>query len=75
LTEFGKFDVRDPEIEARLATIGYTLREAIEAVPGYGFALLIFQYGEGGNMFYTSSAQRDDVIAAMKEFIEKHEPR
>jgi hypothetical protein len=71
--EFGTFEVRDPEIEARLAVIGNRLRDAIEAVPGYGFALLIFQYGEGGNMFYTSSADRADVIAAMKEFIERHE--
>jgi hypothetical protein len=72
MTDFGTFEVRDPAIEARMKEIGNGLRAAIEAVPGYGFALLIFQYGEGGNMFYTSSAQRDDVIDAMKEFIEKN---
>jgi len=40
--------------------------------PGWGFTLLIFNFGEGGNLFYTSNAQREDMIKTMQEFIEKH---
>lgn len=38
---------------------------------GWGFVLLLFTYGEGGSLFYISSANREDVIATMKEFIRK----
>lgn len=53
--------------------IGELLRRACAQVPGYGFALLIFEFGPDGNMFYTSNAQRADVIGMMREFIQKHE--
>jgi hypothetical protein len=72
------FEVRNSEVEERLKMIGNRLRDALVGVPGYGFALLIFSFnddGNGGNMFYTSSADRDDVIKAMREFIEKHEKK
>jgi hypothetical protein len=65
------FEVRDEQIEARLKDIGNRLRGAVSEVPGYGFALLIFNFGEGGNMFYTSNANREDIIRAMEEFIAK----
>jgi len=39
--------------------------------PGYGFNLLVFSFGDGGNMFYTSNAQRETMIQAMQEFIAK----
>ena len=67
----GKYEVRDAAAEKVLNEIGQLLREAMPK--GYGFNLLIFSYGEGGNMFYTSSARREDVIAAMREFIGKFE--
>jgi len=43
----------------------------------YGFSLLVFDFqskGEG-RMNYISNAKRDDMLAAMKEFIAKHEGR
>ena len=55
-----------------LKEIGQLLRAACPE--GYGFSLLIFTFGEGGNMFYTSNAQREDMIRAMQEFIQKHRP-
>lgn len=64
-----KFEVRDEEAEKVLRDIGLRLRSAMP--PGYGFSLLIFSFGEGGNMFYTSNAQREDMIHAMQEFIAK----
>jgi hypothetical protein len=67
----GKYEVRDAAAEKVLNEIGQLLRTAMP--PNYGFNLLIFSYGEGGNMFYTSSARREDMIAAMREFIAKFE--
>lgn len=67
------FKVRDAEIEGKLKSIGDRMRSALDG-SGYGFALLMFSFGEGGNMFYTSNAQRDDIVKAMREFIEKVQP-
>lgn len=44
---------------------------ASQMPPNMGFALMMFDYGEGGNFFYASSANRTDMIKMMKEFIEK----
>jgi hypothetical protein len=64
-----KFEVRDDKAEAMLKEIGRLLKGACP--PGYGFSLLVFSFGEGGNMFYTSNAQRETMIQAMQEFIAK----
>jgi hypothetical protein len=64
------FEVRNPEVEEKLREIGRTLKGQMPE--GFGFALLIFSY-QPGSMFYMSSAERDTMIAAMREFIAKHE--
>ena len=64
-----KFEVRDEKAEAMLKEIGTLLKRACP--PGFGFSLLVFSFGEGGSMFYTSNAQREDMIRSMQEFIEK----
>lgn len=64
------FEVRNSEVEEKLREIGRTLKEQMPE--GFGFALLIFSY-KPGSMFYLSSAERDTMIAAMREFIAKHE--
>jgi hypothetical protein len=38
-----------------------------------GFALFVFDFGEKGNLAYVSNAQRADMIAAVKEWLEKQE--
>jgi hypothetical protein len=63
------FQVRDEQAEAMLKEIGQILRKACPE--GYGFSLLIFNFGPDGSMFYTSNAQREDMIRAMQEFIQK----
>lgn len=63
------FQVRDETAETVLRDIGRIIKDALP--PHLGFTLLIYDYGEGGNMFYLSSAQREDMINSMKEFIEK----
>lgn len=64
-----KFEVRNEDAEALLKDIGQRLKAIMP--PGYGFNLLIFSFGDGGNMFYTSNAKREDMIRAMQEFIAK----
>lgn len=62
-----------PEVKAS----GEKLAEIIDAAlpPGHGFALLIFEWGVEGNLSYISNAQRDTMIATMKDFIAIHEGR
>lgn len=65
------FEVRNPEIEEKLREIGRAIQADMS--DGFGFALLIFSY-KPGSMFYLSSADRESMIAAMREFIQKHGP-
>jgi hypothetical protein len=39
--------------------------------PGYGFSLLMFGFSPNNELFYVSSAQREDMIRTMQEFIQK----
>ena len=66
------YEVRDPNVESLLRDIGYLLKAACDE-HGYLFSLHIFNKGEGGGVFYVSSANRDDYIKMLKEFIQKFE--
>lgn len=51
-------------------------RKVDEELPsGYGFVVLAFNFGEGkdNEMMYVSNANRQDIVKAMKEWIEKTE--
>lgn len=63
------FEVKNPEVETKLREIGGVIGK--ELPQGFGFTLFLFEYGEGGSMFYISSAQREDMIKAIMEFLEK----
>ena len=69
------FEVRNPLIEEKLKEIGRMLKASMPE--GFGFTVLIFSYeyegGKLGSLFYMSSAERDSMIATMREFIQKHE--
>jgi hypothetical protein len=72
------YNVRSAEVEAALRKIAQLVKP--EVPQGFGFTLLIFSYdktglpGEGaaGSLFYISTADRDDMIQAMKEFIARN---
>ena len=68
-----EYEIKNEDIEALLKELGSDLKKRMPA--GWGFNLLIFRYGEGGSMFYISSAQRNDMLKAMREFIDKFEIR
>jgi hypothetical protein len=63
------FKVGHESHEIALKEIGEYLKTKVPT--GMGFMVLMFDYGEKGNMFYLSSALRDDMIKAMEEFIAK----
>ena len=44
-----------------------------ELPKGFGFVVLAFRFNEKGQMMYVSNANRENVVNAMKEFIEKTE--
>lgn len=70
----GNFDVRNPEIENILRKLGHSIEDKLPK--GWGFALNIFEYGtpnNPGSNFYISSADRQDVIRMLKEFIAREE--
>jgi hypothetical protein len=52
------------QLEAQCKEIGDVIREA---APGLGFALVLFDFGEKGNMAYVSTAQRADTIKMLRE--------
>ena len=59
-----------PELRERMNDIGGLLDDVFD---GKGFALLVFDFGPDGMMNYISNAERDDMLAAMREFIASHE--
>jgi len=67
--DYGKFEVKQQEAQDMLKVIGRAMKDGCP--PGYGFCFFLFSYGEGGNFFYTSSAQRGDVVKLLEEFIVK----
>lgn len=56
------------QVKELLTTLGRNIKA--EMPRGWGFTLMIFTLGADGTMTYISSANRKDMIAAMKEFIQ-----
>ena len=67
--KYDTFEVRHKEAEGYLKGIGQLMKDSLPE--GYGFAFFLFTYGSGGNFFYTSSCEREDVIKLLEEFINK----
>lgn len=60
-------------IKARLRHVAHVLEDMLPE--GYGFTLLTYQFGENpdNRLNYVSNSNREDVVKAMKEWIEKTE--
>jgi hypothetical protein len=55
--------------------IGHLIDGAIEAAGQkgkVGFALMLFDFGSGGYLSYLSNAERDTILQAMREFIDRN---
>lgn len=54
-------------VEAKCAEVARLI--GAECPPGHGFALFMFEYGEGGGMAYVSSGERESVSHAIEEWL------
>lgn len=70
--EFGKMTQFNEQVEFALRETADFIQADGRMPSGMGFALLMFDFGENGNMFYIANANRDDVLNAMQEFINKN---
>lgn len=78
MPQMGRNDPRHGPMDEEIRKVGNDVGKIIGSVlpPGYGFALLIFGTGESaGRMNYISNANRDDMLAALKELIARFEGR
>ena len=65
-------DRRDrAEMEALSRQIAEALTEALPSE--LGFALLLFDFGEGGNLAWISNARREDMVRALREQLARFE--
>ena len=62
------YQIENPEIKELLLRLGESLKKNMPF--GYGFTLLIFGF-HNHELFYLSSATREDMKKAMLEFLEK----
>ena len=58
-------------VKSRLQSIAEKVNN--ELPTGFGFVVLSFAFGNQGQMMYVSNANREDIVKAMKEWIEKTE--
>lgn len=61
-----EYEVRNAVIENQLREIGATIAPTLPH--GWGFALFLFSFGEGGSTFYISNANRSDMLRMLEEF-------
>lgn len=63
------YEVKDERLESLLKRIATSFSKQLPE--DIGFTLFLFTYGEDGNLFYISSAQREDMINVVKEWLDK----
>lgn len=56
-------------LEKQTREIANVVKERVPA--GVGFALFLFDFGADGNIGYVSTAQRDDMIRLIEEWLTK----
>lgn len=71
--KIGQSGLTRAELEAACASLGRTIGKVVP--PGAGFAFLLFDFGERGNMSYVSNAQRESMIEALHGLIAHLEGR
>lgn len=68
-TPLQEHELDNPEIKELLNRLGNSL--GAQMPEGWGFTLFLFTYGEGGSLFYISSAQKADMLNTIAEFLQK----
>lgn len=64
-----RFEVENEKVKLQLNQIARKVGGALDK--GWGFLLMLFEYGPGGSMFYISSAERENCIDMAQEWIDK----
>jgi hypothetical protein len=64
------YEIKNDAIESTLRKLATGL--ATDIPDGWGFTLFIVEFGEKGSTFYISNTNRQDMIKAMQEFIDKN---
>jgi hypothetical protein len=67
-----RYTFKHDEIERQLKELGGRLGEAVKP-HNYGFALFLYEFGEGGGMFYISNGNREDITKILGEFMERQQ--
>jgi len=65
-----RYQYKHDAIEATLKDMGRTIGEAVKP-HNYGFALFLYEFGEGGGFFYIANGRREDMLKVLGEFMEK----
>lgn len=63
------YEVSNPEIEAILRALAHILKSKMPM--GWGFSLFMFDFNnyKNGSAFYISSAEREDFLRSLQEFM------
>ena len=64
-----RFEIENEPVKATLNDIANRIGGALPK--GWGFLLMLMSYGEKGSLFYLSSAERENVIDMVQEWINK----
>lgn len=66
-----RFERKNEDIAKLMRDIGTIINNQMP--DGWGFTLMLFEFGENGSMFYISKSERSDMIKVMKEFIARQD--
>lgn len=66
-----RYEVQDPRIKNILMDMARILGREVPS--GWGFTLFLFSFGPGGHLFYISSANREDMISTINEWLAHQE--
>jgi len=64
-----RFEVENDKVKVQLNDIAKKIGGALDK--GWGFLLMLFEYGPKGSMFYISSAERESCMDMAQEWINK----
>lgn len=71
----GREEIRRRFPEAERAAAGIASLIGDKLPPGYGFALLVFSFGEGGYLTHVSNCNRADLVKTLRECADTLEAR
>ena len=61
---------KEEQVKETLQEIAKSIEEKLPE--NYGFTLLTYEFGEDKRLFYVSNSQRQTVMSAMAEFLQKN---